>query len=212
MRERVCVKKVNLFILILVIFSIGIYTYNTIKANIKIIKKENDNDTQNINNEVNFEEPVEVEKEVIVINNEPETDPIREYDYRKVYDPLESPTRRVPRHVIPPVHIKQFIDIPTRGYPDNFKQIGLLIKQGDVSSGDNEKILRLFGRQEFPGSNKYEYYTSVSSGNEVIKVPIEIKGNKELYDDDIITVDILGSGYKVDLHDYDSPKYYPNIF
>jgi len=210
MRERVCVKKVNLFILILVIFSIGIYTYNTIKANIKIIKKDNENDTQNINDEVNFEEPVE--KEIIVINNEPEIDPIREYDYRKVYDPLESPTRRVPRHVIPPVHVKQFIDIPTRGYPDNFKQIGLLIKQGDVSSGDNEKILRLFGRQEFPGSNKYEYYTSVSSGNEVIKVPIEIKGNKELYDDDIITVDVLGSGYKVDLHDFDSPKYYPNIF
>ena len=69
----------------------------------------------------------------------------------------------------------------------------------------------MFGRQEFPGSNRYEYYTRINSGNDMIKIPMKIKGNKEVYDDDIVTVDMLGADYKVNLHDFDAPKYYPNI-
>ena len=122
-----------------------------------------------------------------------------------MYDPLEDPTQRIPRHAIPPTHVKQFIDIPTQGYPDNYKQIGLL-KNTD---SEENKIIRLFGRQEFPGSNRYEYYTMISSGNDLIKIPIDNK--KELYDDDIVTIDMLGTDYTVNLHDFDAPKYYPNI-
>ena len=77
-------------------------------------------------------------------------------------------------------------------------------------SGDN-KILRLFGRQEFPRSNRYEYYTSINSGNDTIKVPVENPRKQELYDDDTIVVSELNTTYKVKIYKYDAPRYYPVI-
>ena len=136
-------------------------------------------------------------------------DPVREYDYKKSYDPLEDPTRRVERHFLPPVHVKNYIDIPTRGYPDNFHQVGTLISESG-SDVDN-KVLRLFGRQEFPGSNKYEYYTAINSGHDQVKVPLDTTRGQELYDDDVVVISELGSNFIVKLHKYDAPKYYPNI-
>ena len=90
--------------------------------------------------------------------NPTNSDIISEYDYRKLYDPLVEPTRRIPRYEIPPFYMKRQIDIPTRGYPDNFTQFGILIEENkrdkqDRSYDNDNKILRLFGRQEFPGSN-----------------------------------------------------------
>jgi len=137
-------------------------------------------------------------------------DIIRQYDIRKAFDPLEQPVRRVARHEIHPLHLKRLIDFPTRGYPDNFTQIGILVKEGDITKKDDNRILRLFGRQEFPGSNNYEYYTAVNSGNDQIKMPIDIK-RRELYDDDIVHIKEIGGEYRVHLHKYDAPKYYPDI-
>lgn len=146
-----------------------------------------------------------------LIPNVPVTDVIRDYDYRKVFDPLEQPTRRVARHEIQPFYLKQMIDLPSRGYPDNFTQFGVLIKQGDPNKNVDNKIIRLFGRQEFPGSNRYEYYTLINSGNDQIKVPIRNKRRDELYDGDKIYIKELDEHYKVSLHKFDEPKYYPDI-
>ena len=140
------------------------------------------------------------------INN----DLVRQYDIRKAFDPLEEPTRRVARHEIHPLHLKRLIDIPTRGYPDNFTQIGILVKEGDPHNNQDNRILRLFGRQEFPGSNKYEYYTAINSGNDQIKIPIDIK-HQELYDDDIVFIKEMNDRYRVNLHKFDAPKYYPDL-
>lgn len=137
-------------------------------------------------------------------------DIIREYDFRKAYDPFEIPGRRIARHEIHPLHLKRLIDIPTRGYPDNFTQIGILVKEGNPKKNEDNKILRLYGRQEFPGSNRYEYYSAISSGNDIIKIPIYIK-KQELYDDDIVHIKELNDHYRVQLHRYDQPKYYPDI-
>lgn len=139
----------------------------------------------------------------------PNRDLIKEYDHRKIYDPLEEPVRRVPRHWIPPMHIKRLIDIPTQGYPDNFRQFGILKKVDETN--DTNKILRLMGRETYPGSNRYEYYTRVSSGNEVINIPIDNKKIREIQDDDVININSLDSEYKAQIFDYDAPKYYPNI-
>ena len=141
----------------------------------------------------------------------PTLDIVREYDYSRSFDPLEEPTRRVPRHEIPPIHLKRTIDIPTRGYPDNFTQIGTLVKKGDPNKNENNKILRLFGRQEYPGSNRYEYYTMVNSGHDAIKIPINTKRRYELFDGDIIRIKELKDKYEVNLHRFDAPKYYPDI-
>lgn len=142
----------------------------------------------------------------------PINDPIREYDYRKLYDSLERPVRRVARHEMPPYYFRNMIDFPTQGYPDNFTQIGLLISKGRDHTNDKENnILRLFGRQEYPGSYRYEYYTMINSGLDKIKVDIPLRGKKEIYDGDMIYIKELDKDYTAQLYRYDEIKYYPDI-
>lgn len=136
------------------------------------------------------------------------SDTVRQYDYNKMFDPLEEPARRVPRHELYPMYLKGLLDLPTRGYPDNFTQIGILIRQDD-NNKDN-KILRLFSRQEYPGSSTYEYYTAINNGNDQIKIPLRVK-HRELYEDDIVYVKEMDADYKVQLHRYDQPRYYPFV-
>lgn len=141
-------------------------------------------------------------------------DIVKQYDYHKSFDPLEDPTRRVPRHEIPPIALKYALDIPTRGYPDNYNQFGVLKKESkhdhDHKIDDNQnQLIRLFGRQRYPGSNEYEYYTMITSGNDLIKIPIHNKRRNELYEDDIIYIKELSNDYKVHLYKYDAPRYYP---
>lgn len=149
------------------------------------------------------------------INRESPIDPVRNYDYAKSFDVLEQPSRRVPRHEIPRFPLKDYIDIPPRGYPDTFSQLGILILDNDNNSNNHDnQILRLFGRQEYPSSDRYEYYTLIHSGNDSIKIPLSNKSKtrmKELYDGDKIFIKELDSHYKVQLHDYDYPRYYPDI-
>lgn len=144
-----------------------------------------------------------------IVKEELSGDIVREYDYNNLYDPLEQPTRRIPRYEIYPYYMKRQIDFPTRGYPDNFTQLGIIIR--DNEKQDDNKILRLFGRQEYPGSDVYEYYTLINSGNDQIKIPIHNRRRKELYTDDVIYIRELDSSYKVRLYKYTEPKYYPDI-
>lgn len=157
------------------------------------------------------EKVVEVRETVITPPNAEFVDPVREYDLRKVIDPLENPARRLARHQIPPAAVRQYLNIPTQGYPDNFHQLGLLVKSGAAEDAKN-KVLRLFGRETFPGSNKYEYFTSVANGLDQIKVPIENQRNKEYYDGDSVTLEPFEGEYTVKLHPHDGPRYHPNVF
>ncbi len=137
---------------------------------------------------------------------------VNEYDRRQLYDPLEQPTRRVARHELPPEYFRRMIDISSRGYPDNFTQYGILKQVCEHGKKNNQnKILRLFSRQEYPGSNRYEYFTAINSGLDQIKVPLETRGKRELFDGDNVYVNELGEYYEVQLHKFDTPKYYPDI-
>jgi hypothetical protein len=147
-----------------------------------------------------------------------------QYDYNKMYNVLENPARRVPSYELPPLHLKKLIDYPTRGYPDNFTQYGILKRvshKHHSPTGEHEHdhaheeqgnnfIIRLLGRQEYPGSNKYEYYTMINNGFDQIKIPIYNRRN-ELYDGDEIYIKELNSKYIVSLYRYDQPKYYPDL-
>lgn len=202
MAETLCLNKTYIVMLLVALIIIGVYQYQKIgEISTGMCQPQQCPICPTV--ERTIEKP---QINNIVVDNKPAIDPIREYDYRKAFDPLEDPTRRPDIGYLPPVHVKRVIDIPTRGYPDNFQQLGILVKEGD---GDN-KILRLFGRKEFPGSNRYDYYTSLNMGNDQIKVPLDVK--KELYDDDTVTVTELGEEYTVKIHKYDSPRYYPDIF
>lgn len=146
-------------------------------------------------------------------------DTVMIYDYRKAFDPLIDPTRRVPRHELPTLPFKRLIDFPTRGFPDNYIQMGILKlhetckhgKEKKLNSCNENAILRLFGRQEFPGSNRYEYYTAVNSGLDQIKIPIHNRRKNELYDGDEVYIDAIDKKYKVKLLKYDAPRYYPDV-
>jgi hypothetical protein len=131
------------------------------------------------------------------IMRNPEIDPISTYDYDKVFDPLTFPNRRVQRWELPPPHLKSMIDIHTQGYPDTFRQIGILTSE--KSNSIDNKILRLYGRELYPRSGRYEYYTEISDGNNSIKIPITTKrgGDKELFDNDNIFISELSTEYKI---------------
>jgi len=139
-------------------------------------------------------------------------DSVKEYDYDQISDPLKQPSRRVARHEIPPYYFKKMIDLSTSGYPDNFTQIGtLVLTKSNGISDNNNKILRLFGRQTYPNSERYEYYTMVNSGNDSIKIPVYSKNKRELYDGDNVHIRELDGTFIVNMYKYDEPKYYPDI-
>tara|TARA_B100001287_G_scaffold267912_1_gene263598 strand:+ start:877 stop:1371 length:495 start_codon:yes stop_codon:yes gene_type:complete len=137
----------------------------------------------------------------------PKIDLLVKRDRDAVDDDFKPPERRLPRHNYPSQGIKRIINIPTRGYPDNYQNLGLLVRKAD------ERILKLFGRQKFPGSSQWEYYT-VDSYN-MQKVPLKINGSKELSNNDVVAVPWLDQGkgkFEVKIFDYDAPRYNPNVF
>lgn len=149
-----------------------------------------------------------LDTEEVIALRPPIGDRVRDYDYRKMYDPLEEPTKRVDRHEILPIGLRKFFDYPTQGFPDSYRQMGILVNNDDETNPN--RILRLLGRQEYPGSNRYEYYTSVTSGNDMVK--IEVRGKRkgrEIYDGDEITIPEINSKYTVSIYGYDEPRYYP---
>lgn len=199
MDNKICFNR-NMVILLIMLIVIVIIIVTLLIVKIIIIKNKQQN--------TRIRKIKTVSRVISPLNP---VDVVREYDYKKLDDILEEPTRRVPRHEIPPMYVKGYLDYPTRGYPDNFSQLGLLIAvdKNKKDSKDN-KILRLFGRQVYPGSSEYEYYTAINSSYDQIKVSLNTK-RRELYDGDIIKIKELGAKYKVKLHRYDAPKYYPDL-
>lgn len=222
-----------IFIIFILIVLLGYDIYNEY---ITYQNSTNDNNNQ-LNKENNKSTPiVEDTKEHMRLDFDiaqriPYEDPVKKYDLRKMYDPLEHPARRIPRHEMHPSHLKYLIDIPTRGYTDNYTQIGILIRTDDnhnhydnndkLATEEDEKkcpykdkenrVIRLFGRQEYPGSDRYEYYYLLNNGLDQIKIPLKVK-RRELYDDDKVYVPELESHYRVNIFEYDQPKYYPHIY
>ena len=109
------------------------------------------------------------------------------------------------------------INIPTRGFSTDFKQIGILHSKNKKNSND-QKILPLFGKQKYPGSTKWQYYTNTDSFNS-LKIPIIFKGKKcmeefgcdELSDGDTVRVPAYGQAFRVSLYGQDNPTYIPYI-
>lgn len=124
-----------------------------------------------------------------------------------INDPIVAPERRVDV-VQYPSTIKNTINIPTRGYPDNYQMVGL------VSRDSDEKFLQLFGRATFPGSNQYEYYVTTSEFGFQNKIPIGTRGSKEIMDGDTINIPEFKKEkgeFKVKLYNYNTPRYNPYI-
>ncbi len=208
MSDTICLPK-SIFIIIFLIFSVFTYFHTVKMSNLisnnkscspKVIIKEN-NDINEIAQDI---------KELKKINREAKNiykkDILMKRDREAVDDDFKPPERRLPRHNYPDRYVKTLINIPTRGYPDNYHNIGILVRKND------EKILKLFGRQKFPGSNQWEYY--VVNSDKYDKIPLEIPGNKELSNGDVIGLPWLDQSkgkFEIRIFDYDVPRYNPYI-
>jgi len=133
---------------------------------------------------------------------------IKRYDEKKIYDILEEPSKRPSRSEIGDIGFRKYINIATQGYPDNYHLIGILIN----NEGYENKILKLYGREKYPRSILWEYYTIISDGNDMIKIELNNKNNKELFTGDNIYIEELKKNYEVKLYSTDELKYNPNIF
>lgn len=134
-------------------------------------------------------------------------DPVKLYDYQKINDPLEDPTTRVDRYLLGPLEYRRMFNFPTQGYPDNYRWLGILISDNEHDTDDKNRILKLFGRQKYPRSNEYQYYTTINMGHDQIKVHLHQR--KELYDNDTVSVHELGKTYHVQLNKNDDMTYNP---
>jgi hypothetical protein len=98
---------------------------------------------------------------------------------------------------------------PTRGKPQSYQQYGVLIGEERRHRGE-QTILPLIGRQTYPGSSRYHYYTS-TNGYHPMKLPVIHKtrpcngstGCEEIFSGNIVSVNGYDYDFKADI--YPSP-------
>lgn len=110
------------------------------------------------------------------------------------------------------------INIPTRGIPDQYQQIGVLTAPGgsETSASPNRTILPLFGRKLITNRDRWNYYTRTDGLNPV-QVPLQVKrrncdedtGCDEIMNGDSVGVPILGQSYVANVYRYSTPRYIP---
>ena len=216
---------------------------NNVKKTIKTVKNKmkknsnNSNNSNNINNK-NNNKLVSEEKEEIENNKKENTVKIiveSSYEPKKQknlsyfqYQDLKAHERLI-NPLLPPKRSMENsygipINVPTRGEVGSFQQIGALYKEtidsDDMTPGNNTDsvVLALFGKQTYPRSQKWTYYTS-SDRNHQVKMPLSNKGRKcdsqygceEIVNDDLITVPGYNGVFRAVIYDYDAPKYIPCV-
>ena len=213
--SKICISK-NTIIIIFLLILIIIYFQSIRQNNEQSIRQNNEQSIrQNIkttlDNEQNIKTILDNEQNIkTILDNE-----ILEYEYNKIRDKkvlnddFTAPERRDNINYIFLEKKNHSINLPTRGYPDNYQLIGLLLRN------NTENGFNLFGRQKFRGSNQYEYYAVGKLDNTDIKIPIYIKGDKEILDGDEIYIDGTNSEkgpFKVKLYNYETYKYNPYLY
>ena len=209
------ITKLNIFLLTFLFFCIIIILfYNIIVSKYKNKIKHEINKQNILKNNLNIEK---IKNKYL--NNKHNTlikdsiDQNNSTNINKLVNPLLPPTRSHPRSYSYNVNFRDVgipINVPTRGYANDFQQIGLLV---DKSTNET---LPLFGRQLYNGSSKWWYYTLSNQQNSV-KLPISHKnrncesdfGCDELYDGDYIDIPILNKKMSVSLYKFDKPRYIP---
>ena len=215
MSDNICIPK-TYFIIIFAIFSVFTYFHTVRMTNYLVVQEEKKKHEQHEQQKQREqEEEIKYTKQELEKKRaqkeyaEQDIDILLKRDTDAVENKFKPPERRLPRHSYPKESLKRLINVPTRGYPDNYHNIGMLVRKND------EKILKLFGRQKFPGSNQWEYYIiSSDSGHSITKIPLKIPGNKELTNNDTIAVPWLDQSkgkFNIKIFDYDAPRYIPSV-
>ena len=104
-------------------------------------------------------------------------------------------------------HYSNRINIRTRGEPDEYQTVGILKKE------DSDDVIPLIGRQTYPGSNNWNYFTMTDSHLKT-EIPISectgVRGCKELQEDE--NVQILNSNYEVQMYPNNELRYLPHVY
>ena len=140
---------------------------------------------------------------------------------KRATDPLQPPERTTPLFFKTVDINKQTslgipINVETRGRAVNYQQVGVLIQNG--VSGDNKKILPLYGKPTYSGSQNWNYYTSSDSYHSM-KVAVtnnnksctQEYGCSEIYDGDLVNIEGYDSQFKASIYKLDKPKYIPYV-
>jgi hypothetical protein len=177
---------------------------------VELQNKVNEVELQNKVNEVEIKQP----SEKVLVKNDDDSKYIANIKYLKhrdkevLYNNFIAPERRQPSHSYPFNHVKNQLNISTRGIPDNYHLIGILVRD------NTETAFNLFGRQIYPGSNQWEYYVQGSMHYTSVKIPIYIKGDREIEDGQLVSIpgyDASKGTFKAQLYKYDTPRYNPTI-
>ena len=116
-----------------------------------------------------------------------------------------------PRGALLPRDGGRLINVPSRGLPESYQQMGILKKD----SGD---LIPLYGRRVGSRSDRFNYYTRTDSYNP-LPLPINYKrrdcqdsvGCDELFNGDQIVVSPTGEKATATLYQFDGPTYIPSI-
>jgi len=199
MSDKICFSNIPFFIIVFLLIIILGFIYHNIYSQLLLIK-QNQIIKQN-QPERNQNQPTQE-----ATRNKRK---ILEYrDSQVKYNDFKPPERRIPEHEYPNDKLKQIINIHTRGEPDNYQLMGVLLRN------NTESAFNLFGRQKYPGSNQYEYYAQGKMQYNDVKLPINNNG-KELYNNDkvkILGTDESKGDFIVNLYKYDEPRYNPFLY
>jgi hypothetical protein len=210
MGEYICLPQTHLIIIICVFIGLASwyihneknkYKYDPdYKYNDEILTKISKSISQ-LQSQTNSEKIItpEINKRIVLANRDQEV----------ITNDFAPPERRVPSYLYPETSVKEKINIPTRGYPDSYQLLGIVLRN------NTETAYNLFGRQTFSGSNQYEYYVQGNMDGNIVKIPIKIRGDREIEDEQGIYIpgtDPNKGSFKVKLYKLDVPRYNPNIF
>ncbi len=218
-------------IIILILVVVGVYLYlNYVHDNVTRIEiqdnyanntKKSSNNSNNANNEERElrKELLKAQIEATKVQTQRDiSHAVSNKAYERINNPLIPPEKSYEAVYGVP------INIPTRATTGGFQQVGYLyrseVSDSDKQIGNNSDtaIIPLYGHRLFNGSDKWNYYVS-SDKYHSIKMPIMHKNRKcdseygcnEIYNDDEIDVPAYNSRFKVQIYEFDKPRYLPNV-
>ena len=183
-------------IILLVVASIGLYCYYSSTKNIErttlytILQNQNDkiDDLERSRNRASMY--------------------VRDRDYSRIVNPLLPPERSNHTEAGIP------INVPSRGESGSYQQVGVLVNKNSAES----KILPLYGKQTYPGSRNWLYYTS-SDQYQSVKLPVSNRnqdctddtGCHEITNGDNVEIPAYEQSFKANIYKFDKPRYIPYV-
>ena len=181
-KNQICIPKlmcVNTYFIILILAIVIIYTIRMKQKTKEIIKK------------------VYVDTGSKIIENRYPQDQ-RPNLYRQLYDKLEEPKREYDNR----------INIRTRGELPSYQNIGYVYREeSDPSYNPDEKNrVALYGRPEYSGADKWEYYIT----DDDIKITLD--NTREIYTGDKVSIKGFAGEWTAHVNEYKEFKYIPFVY